>query len=299
MRRILIVALIVLGAWFPVSAGHSIQGQTTLYDEGGYTISKQPTIYFDVPSHCTDARVELFTDTGFYMAFNSNASNTGQIRRDLADPNPYAFMLDLTAPYNNVTLQNGAYHISVMYVCGGASYADPNYFDQYIDALYVFPTPCHDSATNTSYCVPLHRFYNTRTGAHFYTESEVEKRIVLGYQDFRYEGITAFVMTNSGVDRTTVWRFYHRINGTHFYTANQNEASIVLNNYWQTYNYEGPRYTAYTSQQAGTAPFYRFYKYKQGVHFYTSSYSEYQTVLNNYGYEYRYEGISYYNIINQ
>ncbi len=42
------------------------------------------------------------------------------------------------------------------------------------------------------------------------------------------------------------------------------------------------------------SPVYRFYKFNQEVHFFTSNQSEYQSVLNNYSSIYRYEGILYY-----
>lgn len=302
----LVLTALVFALALPISlsgrASAYTTGQTFLYDDGGYTISKSPTLYFDVPSECSDARVELYNDHGFYRAFNSNSTNTGQVRKNPAYPSlNYTFMLDLAASYNNVVLQNGVYHVSVMSACGSVyGYGNPKYFDQYIDALSVFPVACHNTATDTSYCAALHRFYNTQTGAHFYTSSEAEKRLVLGYSQFRYEGITAFVQQKSpSAGEQTVWRFYHKTNGTHFYTANQTEANNVLNYQWQTYNYEGPKYVSYTSQLANTAPFYRFYKFKQGVHFYTSNYAEYLNVLNTMGSEYRYEGIAYYNIINQ
>lgn len=304
-RLTLITAALAFAAALPLSvatpASAYATGGTFLYNEGGYSTSKSPVITFDVPTQCSDARVEIYNDNGFYRAFNSNTTNTGQVRNNPAYPSlKYTFILDLAASYNNVVLANGIYHISLMSACGSPyGYGNPTYFDQYLDAMGIFPVACNDPATNTSYCAPLHRFYNTQTGAHFYTSDEHEKRIVLGYPQFRYEGITAFVQTQSAADKVTVWRFYNKNTGTHFYTANQAEANNVMNYQWQTYNYEGAKYAAYPNQPSGTTAFFRFYKYKQGVHFYTSSYVEYQNVLNTMQSEYRYEGIAYYNIINQ
>ena len=43
---------------------------------------------------------------------------------------------------------------------------------------------------------PIYRFYNNRTGAHFYTVSASERDFVISnYKDFKYESIAYYVWT--------------------------------------------------------------------------------------------------------
>ena len=43
---------------------------------------------------------------------------------------------------------------------------------------------------------PIYRFYNSRTGAHFYTVSASERDFVISdYKDFQYEGPVYYVWT--------------------------------------------------------------------------------------------------------
>jgi hypothetical protein len=65
-------------------------------------------------------------------------------------------------------------------------------------------------------------------------------------------------------------------------------------NLYGTYRYEGIVAYVDGSQQSDSYPMYRFYNYRQGVHFYTANQAE-ATYVNDklYG-TYRYEGVAYY-----
>jgi N-acetylmuramoyl-L-alanine amidase len=89
--------------------------------------------------------------------------------------------------------------------------------------------------------VPLHRFYNRRTGSHFYTASGPEKDYVLGRADwpFSHEGIAYGVIPSSADTGTPVYRFYNRRTSSHFYTASAAEKDYVLGRTDWPFSYEG------------------------------------------------------------
>lgn len=95
--------------------------------------------------------------------------------------------------------------------------------------------------------VPLQEFYNTRTGAHFYTASSIEastlqEKIALGESSFTYTGSVFDVYLNDPTPtfqgkEAAVHRFYNSSLDSHFYTADLEEkALITLVGGW---NYEG------------------------------------------------------------
>jgi hypothetical protein len=78
----------------------------------------------------------------------------------------------------------------------------------------------------------------------------------------------------------------------HFYTASEAEKTNVVDTLSSTYSLEGVAYSLDTSSAANTAPLYRFYNVKKGVHFYTASEEERDTLLNTMGDVYRYDGVA-------
>ena len=90
-----------------------------------------------------------------------------------------------------------------------------------------------------------------------------------------------------------VYRFYNLNAGVHFYTASESEMRNVRNTLGGVYRFEGPSYSINLSNPTNTLPVYRFYNIKKGVHFYTASAAERDTVINTLGGVYRFEGPSY------
>lgn len=148
----------------------------------------------------------------------------------------------------------------------------------------------------------VHRYYNRKTGTHFYTANDYEASqasyTLIG------EGLSGRVYPAdraSGIGGTplvTVHRFYNLATGTHFYTASDSEATSIQQNLSQTYRDEGVAFKAEagpsSSEGITTLAVHRFYNFKNGTHFYTSSQSEATTVNNTMYSTYRYEGIAYY-----
>ncbi len=111
-------------------------------------------------------------------------------------------------------------------------------------ATYTFEGAAYSIDTsNTANSIPLHRFYNTRNGSHFYTASLEEADSVIANlsSTYRYEGPVYNVsMTAEG--GLPMHRFFNKRNGSHFYTISLDEANATILNYSATYNYEGVAY---------------------------------------------------------
>jgi len=87
---------------------------------------------------------------------------------------------------------------------------------------------------------PLMRFRNCSNGAHFWTTSFEERRIVpIRFPAWWYEGPTFAVSMSSG---SPVYRFYNRKAGTHFYTASAEEWTMVQQRWPDVFIYEGVGY---------------------------------------------------------
>jgi hypothetical protein len=142
--------------------------------------------------------------------------------------------------------------------------------------------------------MPVHRFFNTRTLAHFYTGSEAERASVLAnLPQFRYEGVAFEAVPTPVGGMSPVYRFYNLQTGVHFYTISDEERAFVEASLSSLLRYEGVAYYASKTAGAGLFPLYRFYLSDKGHHFYTASGSEAAQVRATLP-QYRDEGVSYY-----
>ncbi|MBO9422753.1 hypothetical protein J7481_24825 [Labrenzia sp. R4_2] len=139
----------------------------------------------------------------------------------------------------------------------------------------------------------LYRFFNTETGAHFFTASTEERdNVVDNLSQFQFEG-NAFG-SNATADNggTAVYRFFNTQTGTHFYTASEEERQNVLTNLPQ-FNDEGIAYYAYSASNGSNIELFRFFNTETGTHFYTTSAAERDNIINTLG-QYNFEGVAYY-----
>ena len=85
--------------------------------------------------------------------------------------------------------------------------------------------------------VPLYRFWNSKTGDHFYTTDENEKNTVLTTEEwmYTYEGIAAYVYQTQQTNTLPLYRLWNTKNNDHFYTTNETEKNKAL----EEYIYEG------------------------------------------------------------
>ena len=167
----------------------------------------------------------------------------------------------------------------------------------------------------------VYRFYNQRSGVHFYTPDEGERDNVIlnsygagtsyeklkanpasidpltGGWGYTFEGIAYQALETQG---TALYRFYNASKGYHFLSTSAEEANNVIKNSlgagfdlnnainkdpitggWG-YKYEGTTYKVSTIAQHGMdQAVYRFYNVNKGVHFYTASSDERDNVIRN------------------
>lgn len=142
--------------------------------------------------------------------------------------------------------------------------------------------------------LPVYRFYNSRTGTHFYTPDEAERANVqntLG-ATYTYEGPAYY--TKATRNTQNLYRFYNRRSGTHFYTASESEREWVASALASTFTFEGPTYKVSLTPEGGKVPVYRFFNRGNGSHFYTASEVEMNAVRATLGSTYTFEGPAFY-----
>lgn len=138
------------------------------------------------------------------------------------------------------------------------------------------------------------RFFNTRTGVHFYTISALERdRVVNDFPWFSLEGPAFFSLQAPSAGLSPVYRFYNSVSGTHFYTISESEKDNVVAQFPDIFQLEGVAWYGSTSAGAGWAPIHRFFNTQTGTHFYTASEEERDSVESNLK-QFTYEGIGYY-----
>jgi lysophospholipase L1-like esterase len=141
--------------------------------------------------------------------------------------------------------------------------------------------------------VPVYRFWNSTTKAHFYTTNEAERdRVRDTLPMFRYEGVAFHVSSTDDADLSPVYRYFNSASGVHFYTISPEEKAYVDAELPQM-RYEGVAYYASRVAGAGLSPLYRFFHGKGSFHFYSASAGERNSVNANLC-DYRYEGVGYY-----
>lgn len=143
---------------------------------------------------------------------------------------------------------------------------------------------------------PVYRFFNTRTGVHFYTISATERdQVVATLPWFNLEGTAFFALRSASAGLSPIHRFYNLVTGTHFYTINEAERQDVATRLAAFYRYEGVSWYGSTAAGTGWTPIHRFFNRATGTHFYTASEEERQSIINNPNLSmFIYEGIGYY-----
>ena len=140
----------------------------------------------------------------------------------------------------------------------------------------------------------VYRFFNTRTGVHFYTISTQERdRVLAELPQFNLDGPAFFSLQMPSAGLSPVYRFYNRVSGTHFYTISASERDEVVARFPDIFQLEGVAWHASTSGGEGWVPIHRFFNTRTGTHFYTASDEERASVVANLR-QFTYEGIGYY-----
>jgi len=191
--------------------------------------------------------------------------------------------------------KGGTHVIGTLY--GGSSscqaIASPEFYGRfdvaYNAALRNWLAPIASAATRTA----VYRFYNAKTGAHFYTASAAERDFVIRtFPEFGYENIAFYAYADASSGKDPVFRFYNPTTGAHFYSGNVAERDFVIANF-PAFKYEVVSWYAQVGEGNGASAIFRFYNDKTGAHFYTISVAERDFVIQV-NKDFRYEGPMYY-----
>jgi hypothetical protein len=137
--------------------------------------------------------------------------------------------------------------------------------------------------------VPVYRFYNRNTSAHFYTVSASERDAVRAtLANMVYEGAAFEASAQAGAGLSPVYRFFNRQTGVHFYTISETERAHIQATLAQ-FDFEGVAYYASKVAGAGFRPLSRFFLASKGFHFYSVNPSEVALLP-----QYVPEGVGYY-----
>merc|ERR1711916_272907 len=121
---------------------------------------------------------------------------------------------------------------------------------------------------------PLYRYWNARTGDHFYTISNKELK---DSDEWKYQGISAYVYTSPDQGGVPLYRYFNGRTGDHFYTTNWKELERGANGF----EYQGiacyvlPNSKRVPVKPHGTpanpVPLYRYYNPTEGDHMYSAT----------------------------
>ena len=138
----------------------------------------------------------------------------------------------------------------------------------------------------------VYRFFNTQTGTHFYSASEIERDSIINNLDnFNFESAAFKAATEANGPTASVFRFFNTETGTHFFTQSTVERDSIIENL-PSFNLEGEAYLGYTEQVAGSTPLYRFFNTQTGTHFYTAAEAEKDSIVANLP-SFNFEGTAY------
>jgi hypothetical protein len=178
---------------------------------------------------------------------------------------------------------------------GGALFAPPVETEVQAQAILFNSVKWAGAGKTYTPVKSVYRFYNKKTGTHFYTASETEKYSVLSKmaKTYSYEGVAYGLDTSATSMTTPLYRFFNKKTGTHFYTASGAEKDAVIARLSGLYAFEGVAYNV-SSDPSGSTPVHRFFNKKTGTHFYTASEAEKANVIARLSGTYGYEGIGFY-----
>jgi photosystem II stability/assembly factor-like uncharacterized protein len=220
------------------------------------------------------------------LAWTANAGNeTGYRVKRTDNGGPLVTVVDGLAPGTHAWTDPGVV-LEHVYVYSVFAYNAAGESDPATKAVTpTAPTP-----------MPVWRFYNFRTGTHFYTADPVEKNNVAANMRSTYslDGVAYTVNTSNSNNSTPLYRFYNLKTGTHFYTADAAEKTRVETTMASTYHLDGIAYNVCSTNVTNAITVWRFYNFKTGTHFYTADAAEKANVQNNMKSTYSLDGPGFY-----
>jgi hypothetical protein len=149
---------------------------------------------------------------------------------------------------------------------------------------------------------PVYRFWSPALERHFYTLRTGERdKLINNYSDvWTYEQVAYYAFaTDTEPGTAPVYRFWSGTLNTHFYTARQAERDKLIDNYSQTWAYEGIAFYAYPhspgyERPIGTDVVYRSWSSSLNSHFFTASDAEMNKLLSLPTRVWEWEGVAWY-----
>ena len=153
---------------------------------------------------------------------------------------------------------------------------------------------------NLSDATTAFRFTASDANYNFYTTDQTEIDFVTENLDnYSVEGAAYGVFDpltsdedNESTEIENVYRFFNPTTGSHLYTTFEEERDSIIDDL-DNFNFEGAKFAAYSSDIGEeTIPVYRFYNPTTGVHLYTQSETERESLASSDIYDT--EGIAFY-----
>jgi len=251
----------------------------TPHKTASFTITASTVPDVTAPTTASDAVAKYYNSATIHLTATDNTGGSGVAHT--------YYVLDSAAQAEGTTInvtKTGQHTLEFWSVDASANIESPRKSASFEVTIPVTPP------------TPVFRFYNARTGSHFYTVSETERDLVLNkhLSEYLFDGIAYTIDTLNPANSAPLYRFYNKLNGTHFYTASAAEKSRVISTLGDTYSYDGPAYNVSLVPVAGGTTVYRFYNKVNGSHFYTASVAEKNSVIANLSATYTLEGAAFY-----
>lgn len=145
----------------------------------------------------------------------------------------------------------------------------------------------------------VHRFWSAPKSRHFYTISECENRKLTGWYPhvWGYEDVAYYAFCHDSEPGVApVHRFWSDVLSAHFYTIDEREMNKLIDGYSDVWTYEGVAFYVYPEGSAPpqTTGVHRFWSKPLGCHFYTTSETERDKLIDDYAHVWTYEGVAWY-----
>ncbi|NJL52207.1 MAG: hypothetical protein HC930_08295 [Hydrococcus sp. SU_1_0] len=130
---------------------------------------------------------------------------------------------------------------------------------------------------------PVFRFLDPDTGIHFYAASEEERAELASSQPDYIAEAPAFIALDPLTGNSAAHEVFTLLNqdtGAYFYTTSEAELTSIQENS-PNYIQETSTFSAFTEEQPGTVPIYRFFDTDTETHFYTASTAEKESIEEN------------------